>query len=317
VRIFITGAGGFVGQHLLSYLTVAMPDAELHGGVLNMPIEPCGPATYHALDLRHDTAVRDLLHALEPDQVYHLAAQANVARSHEFAWETLENNIHAQVNLLDAIRSLAHPARVVLISSGEIYGTDHESSIALTENAPFRPSSPYSVSKIAQDMMGLQYFITHHLPIMRARPFNHLGPGQGLGFVAPDFAMQIARIEAGLQERVIHVGNLEAERDFTDVRDIVRAYSLIMVRGEPGDAYNVAAGKTHSIEYVLNTLLSFSDTPIQVRVDTALLRPGSSPRTCGDSSHLTNLTGWHPLIPLEQTLRDLLNDCRQRIQVTT
>jgi GDP-4-dehydro-6-deoxy-D-mannose reductase len=314
VRILVTGAAGFVGQHLLTYLAAQSPQPELHGVVLNPADRSLVSAHYHTLDLRDADAISALIAALHPEHIYHLAAQANVGRSHDHVWDTLETNIHLQVNLLEAVRRAPKSPRVVVVSSGEIYGNATEADRALDESAPFRPTSPYSVSKIAQDMLGLQYFITHQLPIMRARPFNHLGPGQGLGFVAPDFAMQIARIEAGQQESVIRVGNLQAERDFTDVRDIVRAYHLIMSRGTPGDAYNIAAGKTCTIDYVLKTLLGFSSVPIEVRIDTALLRPGNAHRSCGDSSLLTRVTGWQPLIPLEQTLHDLLDDCRQRIK---
>jgi GDP-4-dehydro-6-deoxy-D-mannose reductase len=152
---------------------------------------------------------------------------------------------------------------------------------------------------------------------MRARPFNHLGPGQRLGFVAPDFAMQIAQIEAGLQEPVIRVGSLDVERDFTDVRDIVCAYRLIMERGNPGEAYNVATGTVYTIRYLLETLLGFSEASIRIEVDPALLRPSGRNRSWGDASRLRKVTRWEPTIPIERTLLDVLNDCRQRVQIAT
>ncbi|MFN8529956.1 MAG: GDP-mannose 4,6-dehydratase [Anaerolineae bacterium] len=312
--ILVTGAGGFVGQHLLRHLAATHPGAELHGAVIQPLDGQYVPASYHVLDLRSPAAVTELFQQLMPTHLYHLAAQANVARSYDLPLETLENNILVQVNVLEAVRALPKPPRTVIISSGEIYGTDHAGEQPLDENAPLRPSSPYGVSKVTQDMLGLQYYISYKLSIMRARPFNHLGPGQNLGFVAPDFAMQIARIEAGLQEPVMHVGSLSAERDFTDVRDIVRAYRLIMETGEAGQAYNVATGSTTSIKQVLDTLLQLSETPIEVRVDVNRIRPGSSHKSWGDSTRLRHTTGWEPEIRLEQTLKDVLDDCRQRVK---
>jgi GDP-4-dehydro-6-deoxy-D-mannose reductase len=179
-----------------------------------------------------------------------------------------------------------------------------------------RPANPYAVSKVTQDMLALQYFLSHHLPIVRARPFNHLGSGQGLGFVATDFASQIARIEAGLQEPSMRVGDLSSERDFTDVRDTVRAYRLIVERGTPGEVYNVASGHTYSIRFLLNTMLSYSSARIQVQSNTSGLHASGVRRSWGDSRRLRQATEWQPIIPIEQTLRDVLDDWRQRVQLT-
>ncbi len=316
MRVLITGAGGFVGGHLVRHLRETIPQIELHGTML--PGMSAGTAAndsieMHALDLCDFNAVSALFARIQPDQIYHLAALAAVARSFQFPWETLENNIHAQVNILEAMRQLDSPPRMVLVSSGEIYGADQNISRPLDENAPFRPNNPYSVSKVTQDMLGFQYAISYNLPIMRARPFNHLGPGQNLGFVAPDFALQIAEIEAGKRDPIIRVGSLTAERDFTDVRDVVRAYRLMMEYGTPGEAYNVASGKMYTIQLVLDTLLRHANVPITVQPDPARMRPHSAPRTWGDASRLRGVTGWQPEIPLETTLLDVLNDFRQRI----
>jgi GDP-4-dehydro-6-deoxy-D-mannose reductase len=199
-----------------------------------------------------------------------------------------------------------------VVSSAEIYGPGDGS--AITEDAPLCPSSPYGVSKVAQDLLGLQYHLSHDLPLMRARPFNHFGPGQREGFVAPDFAMQVARIEAGLQAPVLEVGNLAARRDFTDVRDIVRAYHLLLEQGEPGAAYNIASGTAHSVQEILDTLISFSRASITVRADPARFLPVDVPVRLGSAERLRAATGWQPQIPFEQTLRDLLDECRQRVE---
>lgn len=315
MRVLITGVGGFVGGHLTQQILDELPQAEIHGTV----IEPPDPvlqtrAVCHHLDLRDLQSVARLIETIKPDQIYHLAAQAFVPRSFEAPWETLENNILSQLNVIKVCWELGIQPRIVVVSSAEIYGIVQPHEIPITEDAPFRPTSPYSVSKVAQDMLALQFYLSHRLSIMRARPFNHFGPGQNERFVAPDFAMQIARIEQGLQPPVIAVGDLSAQRDFTDVRDVVYAYRLIMERGTPGEVYNVASGRAYSIQTLLDTLLKHTSTAIEIVVDTARLRPTAIPILQGDASRLTKATGWQPRISFEQTLIDVLNDCRQRVQ---
>lgn len=311
MRVLITGANGFVGQHLTAHLTRTQPDAALYSAVLQASGTDSGTREF-ALDLRDLAAVQALIAEVQPDQVYHLAGQAFVPRSFEDPWETLETNIRAQLNLFTACLAQNLKPRFLITASAEIYG--EAKTMPLNEDAPLLPSSPYSVSKAAQDLLGLQYFLSHELPVLRVRAFNHLGPGQSDRFVAPAFAMQIARIEAGQQEGVLLVGDLSAQRDFTDVRDIVRAYALLMQRGEAGAAYNVGSGVARSIQSVLETLLSFSVSDITVQVDQARLRPSRIPILQSDIFRLTAATGWLPMIPFEQTLRDVLEDCRQRVQ---
>ncbi len=312
MRILITGVGGFVGGHLTRHLQPAIPAAELHGTILpgtrGVPGVIC-----HELDLKDETAIRDLIAHVQPDHIYHLAAQASPRRSFVLPWETLENNIRAQLNLTLACLELNLKPRMLVISSAEIYGTVRPEQQPLTEETPLRPNNPYAVSKVAQDMLALQYHLSHRLPILRVRPFNHFGPGQSEGFVAPDFAMQIARIEAGMQEAVIRVGNLSAERDFTDVRDMVRAYVLVMERGVPGEVYNVASGQTYSIRHLLDSLLHHSTHSISVQADPTRLMPVDIPVIRGDASRLRVATGWQPAIPFDITARDVLDDCRQRV----
>jgi GDP-4-dehydro-6-deoxy-D-mannose reductase len=211
------------------------------------------------------------------------------------------------LNILEACLAHQTKPRILIISSAEIYATTEN---PINEDTPFLPTTPYAVSKITQDMLGLQY--SKQLPIMRVRPFNHTGPGQREDFVAPAFAMQIARIEAGLQEPVIHVRNLLAQIDFTDVRDVVRAYFLILERGTSGEVYNIASGKARAIQSLLDTLLNLSTltAPPEIKCTGSQI-----PTTkVGDASRINHTTGWKPQIPFEQTLLDLLNDCRNRVQ---
>jgi len=317
LRVLIIGATGFVGNHLASHLHTIHPDATIYGTRLsateksNKHIE-----TTFQIDLKDYERVREMLVECQPDTIYHLAAQAFVPRSFEDPWETLENNIRSQLNLIQACIELDIRPRMLIISSAEIYGAVDATQMPITLDTPMRPTNPYSVSKVTQDMLGLQFYLSHDMPIMRARAFNHIGPGQNPRFVAPAFATQIAKIEVNQQEPFIYVGNIEAQRDFTDVRDIVRAYQLITEKGQPGQAYNIASGKAYSIQYLLDTLLSYSDIEIEIRVDEARLRPVDVPVILGDYSQLNHDTGWQPTISFEGTLKDVLDDCRQRIKNT-
>lgn len=316
MRVLITGAGGFAGGHLIDYL-LTHPDLALYGSVFEHPDQLPRlqglPITLRQTDMRDADAVHALVEDARPDLVFHLAALASVPAAFKNPWPTLENNIAAQVHLLEAIRALDLTPRILVISSAEIYGAAGGTSEPLDESTPFEPGNPYSVSKVAQDMLALQYYISYRLPVIRARPFNHMGPYQAGGFVAADFASQIAAIEAGQRDPVMYVGNLTAERDFSDVRDVVRAYYVLITQGEPGEAYNICSGKGHSIQYLLDTLLRFSTTAIDVRQDPARMRPSDVPRRVGDASKLQACTGWQPVIPFEQSLLDILNDWRQRM----
>lgn len=312
VRILITGATGFVGTYLTHHLREAYPHAVIHGTSRD-PMDNSGEQNvyYHVLDLTDPLAAAELIAQTMPDHIYHLAGQAFVPRSFEDPWETLEINIRAQLNLILGCLKADIKPRMLIISSAEVYGAVDQ--VPINESAPLRPANPYSVSKVAQDLMGYQYHLSHQMPIMRARPFNHIGPGQNDRFVAPAFAMQIARIEAGEQPPVLYVGELSDRRDFTDVRDIVRAYRLIIEHGAAGEAYNVASGEARSVQSLLDTLLKHTTAPIKVEVDPARQRPGRIPILQGDITRLQQATGWQPVIPFDQTLHDILIDCRQRV----
>ena len=310
MRILITGATGFVGNILTRHLLATAPDAEIHGTSFGSQTGTPG-ISYHDVNLVEPDATFALVERVMPDAIYHLAGQAFVPRSFENPWETLEINIRAQLNIIQACLAFGLRPRLLITSSAEVYGDVQH--VPISEDAPLRPSSPYSVSKAAQDLLGLQYFLSHQFPVLRARAFNHIGPGQSDRFVAPAFAIQIARIEAGQQAPTLYVGDLSDRRDFTDVRDIVRAYGLIMERGTPGEVYNVASGEARSVQSLLDTLLKHTTARIDVQVDPQRLRPSRIPILQGDCTRLKNATGWQPVIPFEQTLRDVLEDCRQRV----
>lgn len=318
MNALISGAGGFVGGHLLAYLCQHMPHLTLHGTIFSASerraaLEQLGCQLW-ALDLRDESAVRDLLAQLRPERIYHLAGQAFVPRSFAAPWETLEVNIRSTLNLLEAVRLLKLPTRILVVSSADIYGSAAPEALPLTEEAPFIPSSPYSVSKIAQDMLAWQYARAHGMYIVRARPFNHIGTGQSTDFAVPNWASQIAAIELGQREPIVSVGNLAAARDFTDVRDVVRAYALALERGAAGAVYNVCSGVPQTMQHVLETLISLSPTPITVRVDPERVRPIEIPILYGSYARLKADTDWQPQISLVQSLTDVLNEWRAHLR---
>lgn len=312
-RILITGAGGFVGKHLIRQLQSTQPSASLYGIVLNNVDNPeIGGIEMLAADLLDSQRVQEVMETVKPDAIYHLAAQSSPRLSFQIPAETLQNNLLSQLNLFQSCLTLNIKPHILIVGSADSYGMVKPENLPVTEQTPFRPANPYAVSKAAQDLLGLQYFLSHKLPILRARPFNHIGPGQRQGFVATDFASQVARIEVGLQEPILTVGNLTAKRDFTDVRDVVRAYDLLMQFGTPGEAYNICTGHSHSIQYLMETLIKLSRIPIEVRVDQARMLPADIPDIRGDSTQLRQVTGWEPTIPFERSLSDILDDWRKQ-----
>lgn len=316
MRALITGAEGFVGGHLCDYL-LRHTEWELTGTTLGEfdRDEPTDSRLrLHPVDLRSPDDVGTLVGKAQPDYVFHLAAQSFVPSSLSAPWDTLENNIKSQLNLLEAVRKGGYESRLLVVGSNEEYGAPKPDELPQTEGSPLRPNNPYAVSKIAQDFLGLQYRLAYGLRVVRVRPFNHTGPGQSPRFVVPAFASQIAHIEAGLQEPVMRVGNLSTSRDFTDVRDIVRAYHLAVTEGEPGEVYNLASGRARSIDGLLETLLDYSDVEIQVERDPERYRPVDVPVVYGSAQKFHSLTGWKPRISFEQTLLDTLTYWRDQIQ---
>jgi GDP-4-dehydro-6-deoxy-D-mannose reductase len=273
--------------------------------------------TFIESDLRDLSSVRALLETSVPDYIVHLAAQSFVGVSWHAPAETLTTNIISQVNLLEALRGLKMSPRFLAVGSSEEYGLVLEDELPVKETNQLRPLSPYAVSKVTQDMMGYQYFKSYGLPIIRTRAFNHEGPRRGDVFVTSNFARQVAEIEAGLREPVVYVGDLTPRRDYSDVRDIVRGYWLLLERGEPGEVYNLCSGRAWSIQAVLDFVLNLSTVKgIEVKADPARLRPSDVMILEGDPTKMHKATGWKVEIPFERTLTELLDYWRQRTRAS-
>ncbi len=260
------------------------------------------------VDLTEKDAVFKLLSNEKPDIIFHLAAFPAIGSSFDKPLETIINNVACQVNLLEAVRhEKLKNCRILVVSSADVYGKISAGDLPIDENTPFNPTNAYAVSKITQDYLGLQYFLSYNLHIIRARPFNHVGPAQAAGFVIADWAKTIAQIEKGEIEPVLRVGNLNVKRDFTDVRDMVAAYVLLIEKGKPGEVYNIGSDVSHNISNILDMFLSLSKVKINVQVDAKLLRPEDALDRLCDSSKFRKLTHWKPLIPIAQTLKDTLD----------
>ncbi len=316
MHILITGATGFVGTHLCRYL-LAHTAWQVTGTAFppgSPPVSDTPRQRFVDLDARDGDAVYKLLETTRPDAVIHLAAQSHVPTAYQDPWRTLENNIRGQLNLLEACVKLSLSPRFVVIGSSEEYGRAKAEDLPLQEDHPLCPENPYSVSKVAQDVMGYQYFISYGIPVIRMRPFNHVGPAQSARFVLPAFAEQVAKIEVGLQEPVMRVGNLEPARDFTDVRDVVRAYHLALEDAVPGEVYNLASGRPRMIQALVDDLLALATVSIQIEVDPARYRPADVPVIYGSAEKFKRATGWMPQIPFDQTVRDVLDEWRQKIK---
>jgi GDP-4-dehydro-6-deoxy-D-mannose reductase len=262
-------------------------------------------------DLRDAESTRDTIEQVKPDWIFHLAAQSFVPTSWKAPTESLTTNVLGQLHIFEACRRIGISPRIQIACSSEEYGMVYEDELPIRETNPLRPLSPYAVSKVAQDMLAYQYFMSYKTDAVRTRGFNHEGPRRGPVFVASDFAKQVADIERGLKEPVIHVGNLDARRDFTDVRDMVKAYWLSLEKGEGGEVYNICSGKAWKIKDMLDLLLTMTKKKIEVREDPARLRPSDVPVLLGDHSKFTERTGWKPSIPFEQTLADMLEFWRR------
>ena len=318
MRVLITGITGFVGsymaEHALSQGAEVFGTRRAQSTAENIE-HLRGRITLVQSDLRDDASVRSLVAQSSPDYVVHLAAQSVVGVSWKAPAETLANNILSQVSLLEAIRPLAVPPRFLCVGSSEEYGMVYEEELPIRETNPLRPLSPYAVSKVTQDVMGYQYFMSYGLPIVRTRAFTHEGPRRGDVFMASNFAKQVAEIEAGRREPVVRVGDLKPRRDFSDVRDVVRGYWLLLERGEPGEVYNLCSGRSWSIQQVLELLIGASTVKgIAVEVDPERLRPSDVMNLEGDPSKIEKATGWKVTIPFERTLSELLDYWRERVR---
>lgn len=313
--MLITGAAGFAGSHLLEHLSdrrgrpPGRPSDLVAWARSSPPPDIVGLARWETIDLLDRDRVRDAIAALRPSHVYHLAGAAHVGNSWARTTDTLSANVLATHYLFDAIRRANVQCRVLVPGSAHVYAA---SAVPITEEARVAPASPYALSKLAQEQVGAQAFGQDGVETILTRVFNHTGPRQDPSFVAASMARQVALAERGALEPVIKVGNLDAERDLTDVRDTVRAYAMLMDRGTPGTVYNVATGVARPTRAVLETLLARARIPIRVEVDPARLRPNDIPVLVGDPSRLRAATGWTPQIPFDQMLADLLDYWRQK-----
>jgi GDP-4-dehydro-6-deoxy-D-mannose reductase len=308
----VTGAGGFVGRHLLAEFERAT-DWDLVGLTLR-PRATDTRARLLTCDLRDRALTERVLARHRPDIIVHLAAQSYVPQAFAAPQDTLTNNIVGQLNLFEGCRSAGLDPLILVIGSSEEYGFARPDELPVREEQPFRPGNPYAVSKITQDMLGLQYWLAHGLRVVRLRPFNHFGPGQSERFVVAGFARQVAEAELGHTEPVVLTGDLSAERDFLDVRDVARAYRLAALRAEPGEVYNIASGVARPVGELLQRLLAQAALPIETRRDPARLRPADMRRIVGDASKFRAATGWEPIIPLEQSLSDTLDYWRATLR---
>ena len=307
--VLVTGAAGFVGQYLIDELQRAgqevvgwyRPDAP--------PPHRHGIA-WRAVDLLDRAAVGEALASDRPQRVYHLAAAAHVARSWEHTAETLRVNVLGTHCLIEAIRILGDAPRILVTSSSTVY---RPSTDALTETSAVAPPNPYALSKLAQEALVRGAWTNDGVPTVIARAFNHVGPGQSAEYFTSSFARQVAAIEAGLASPTIEVGNLDAARDLTDVRDTVRAYVALMERGSPGTVYNVCSGRPWVVRDVLDFLVRAAHVPVSVHVNPSLLRPNDVPCVKGSFERLSRETGWTPSIALETTLKDLLDYWRHAL----
>jgi len=316
LRALITGIGGFAGSHLAEFLlqntdweVLGLDLVQGHAANLGRRV------TLRTGDVLMDlSALKEFFAEAKPDFVFHLAAQALVPAAWSDPWSTLENNIRGQLYVLLAALHTGTSPRVLVIGSSEEYGIVPADELPIRETHPLRPNNPYAVSKVAQDMLGYQYFASHRLPAVRVRPFNHIGPRQSPAFVASAFAKQIAEVEAGLREPTIMVGNLDARRDLSDVRDIVRGYYLALAQGEPGEVYNLGAERSYPIRQLLDGLIAQSTVKPTVGFDPQRLRPSDMPDVVADCSKIRARTGWHAEIPWERSLQDILDYWRRQVR---
>jgi GDP-4-dehydro-6-deoxy-D-mannose reductase len=313
----VTGASGFAGGHLLqsfrAHEAARVVAWEGPDGMTRTTSEGCGRLeriTWRRVDVLEPDAVAQALANDPPDEVYHLAGAAQVAQSWNRVETTLAVNVLGTHRLLEALRSVAPRARVLLVCSGLVYRQTLE---ALTEDSPIGPTNPYGLSKLAEEQLGVRAWKDDGQPVIVARSFNHVGPGQSPHFFASSFARQIAMIEAGRVPPVILVGNLDARRDVTDVRDTVRAYRALMDAGAPGQAYNVCSGRTYRVGDTLEALIARARVSVDVQVDVDRLRPNDNPLVLGSPDRLMRATGWRPTIPMKQTLEDLLEYWRELV----
>ena len=318
MKVLITGITGFVGSHLADYL-LSLGSIEIYG------IERWRSRTENiehirdkiklvGCDIRDSISVTETIGKIKPDKIFHLAAQSFVPSSWQAPQESLTTNIIGELNVFEAVRAVNINPVIQIAGSSEEYGLVLPDELPIKETNPLRPLSPYAVSKVGQDFLGYQYYKSYNMNIIRTRAFNHTGPRRGEVFASSNFAKQIVEIEKNKREPVIFVGNLDARRDFSDVRDVVRAYWLATEKCLPGEVYNISSGKALSIKEMLDLLLKISKVKVEIKQEPSRMRPSDVSVLLGDNTKFCKQTGWKPEIPFEQTLKDLLEYWRGKIK---
>ena len=314
MKALITGISGFAGSHLTEFLLSKgykvcgtffdkSTFSNLNGFVNKIKVYRC--------DIRNYDALKNVIEDVKPDEIYHLAAISFVPTSLKEPKLTFDTNLYGTLNLYQAVIDLEINPMILFVGSADEYGVVKEKDIPIGESHPLLPVNPYSISKASADFLSFFYFKNYSLNIIRVRLFNHIGPKQSPEFVASDFAKQIAEIEKGLREPIIKVGNLEAKRDFTDVRDMVRGYWLALDKGEPGEVYNICSERAIRIKGLLNHLLELSSRKVEKMKDPKRMRPSDNPILQGDCSKFKRISGWKPEISLDKTLKDILDYWRK------
>lgn len=311
-KALIVGAAGFVGSYLAREL-MQNHDMEVHATKLSHEQLEIEGAQVHDLNILNKDEIITLLYEVRPDYIFHLAAQSSVSVAWKNPGLTIDINIKGAVNLMDAIRELFYKPRVLVIGSGEEYGHIKEGETPIKEDNYLRPGNIYAATKVCQNMIASIYTQAYDMQLMMVRAFNHIGPCQSPIFVISDFCKQVAEIEAGTKEPVMYVGNLAAQRDFTDVRDVVRAYALLVQKGVPGETYNVGSGHAYAIRDILDLIISMSSADIKVEIDPNKIRPVDVPIIEADVTKLNQTTGWTQQIPLQQTIQETLDYWRERV----
>lgn len=294
MSVLLTGASGFVGLHMQA-------------------LRACTPLP-RGVDLQDYDALLHAVKLIQPDAVIHLAAQSFVPAAFENPRRTFEINFIGTLNLLEALKAIGFKGRMIFVGSGDVYGQVAESAFPVKEDFPLRPRNPYAVSKVAAEALCYQWSQTEAFDVVMVRPFNHIGPGQSARFVLSDFAKQITEISLGLRPPVLSVGDIDVTRDFTDVRDVVNAYDLLLKKGKSGAIYNVCSGRDHSIRELLQRLIDFSGVEVRIEQDVARMRPAEQRRMVASYELLHKDVGWQPQISLDKSLEDLLLDWKMKLK---
>ncbi len=312
IKAMIIGAAGFVGK----YLAQELMNNNFEVYVTKLPHEQIAidEASVYDLNILNKNAIVDLLYQIRPDYIFHLAAQSSVSVAWGNPTLTIDVNIKGSVNVMDAVRELYYKPRILMIGSGEEYGHIKPSEIPISEENKIRPGNIYAATKACQNFIANIYSQAYGMNVMMVRAFNHIGPGQASAFVVSDFCKQVAEIEMGLKEPIIKVGNLEARRDFTDVRDVVKAYVLLIQKGKMGETYNIGSGQAYSIQEILDKIILMSNKEIKVEIDQNKIRPVDVPIIVANIDKIKQSTGWEPEIPVEMTIKETLDYWRKSLK---